>query len=268
VLPIPLRAALAQKPREIAAAEHLGISSGYVRDTLGRGLAIRGEVRRTGSVGVNPFRYGFVGSTDTHAGRAGDVEERNWQGAIGTVDESLELRTNRPGYANYNPGGLTGIWASQNTRADLFAALQRRETFATSGPRIRLRFDQSIKPGRQCGDLGRNSVPMGSSLGGARSRRAPTFTVQALKDDVPLQRVDIIKLVMRGGELQQSIRSWQAGSRGKAEWCVAWRDDDYLRDEPALWYARVLQVPTQRWDGKRDIRERAWSSPIWALPEP
>lgn len=264
-IPIPLRNALAQESRALTDTEHQQIASGYVRNALAKGLTLRD------SAGVNPFRYGFVGATDSHSGRPGDVEETHWGGALGQWDLTLEDRRR---FLTYNPGGITGIWAEQNTRDSLFAALKRREVFATSGPRISLQFEQSFAPNKKCELPGRAAVRMGGSIAAApstksstrRSRRMPTFTVRALKDKALLQRVDIIKLALVDGEIKQTVRSFAGDKAGQADWCIAWQDQAYNAAQPALWYARVLETETVRWDGSTKLRERAWSSPIWSFP--
>jgi len=263
-IPIPLRNALVEEPRELTDSEHSQIASGYVRDALANGLQLRDRS------GVNPFRYGFVGATDSHSARPGDVEEERWSGAIGQWDATIEGRSR---FATYNPGGITGIWAEQNTRASLFAALKRREVFATSGPRIALQFEQSFAPNKRCELPGKKAVRMGgsilsnpSSVARRKKQSIPTFTVRALKDQAPLQRVDIIKLALVDGEIKQTLRSFAGDKAGRSDWCIAWQDKSYSAQQPALWYARVLETETIRWDGKNRIRERAWSSPIWSLP--
>lgn len=278
MMPIPLRNELRAAPRELAAAEHAAIASGYVRDTIAKGLALRANT------GVNPFRYGFVGATDSHSGRPGDVQEDHWAGSLGQWDQLSEQRER---FAIYNPGGITGVWAQENTRASLFAALKRREVFATSGPRIALEFEQSFEPNQDCALPGKQAVRMGGTVetsnnrwwkGKKRVQQVPTFTVRALKDAAALQRIDIVKLALVDGSgsdadsealegrVEQTVYSVAGGRTGRADWCLAWKDKTYQSDQPALWYARVLQVPTKRWDGKNMIRERAWSSPIWSLP--
>ena len=260
-IPIPLRNALAQEPRELTEDEHQQIASGYVRNALAKGLTLRDKS------GVNPFRYGFVGATDSHSGRPGDVEEDNWGGALGQWDLTPEGRRR---FLTYNPGGITGIWAEQNTRESLFAALKRREVFATSGPRISMQFEQSFAPNKRCELPGRAAVRMGGTIAAASStkkaRRMPTFTVRALQDQAALQRVDIIKLALVDGEIKQTVRSFGGDKAGQADWCIAWQDKSYSPAQPALWYARVLETETVRWDGEMKLRERAWSSPIWSFP--
>ncbi len=254
MLPIPLLRELADEPRSLSPDEHRAVASGYARDVLARGLAVHSEQ------GVNPFAYGFIGSTDTHAARPGDVDEAGWVGHIGGYDEVEENRS-----PAYNPGGLVAVWAEENTRASIFEALRRKETYATSGPRIRLRFDHTFGAYASCERTVGEVLPMGSTVRGSTAR-PPAFIVRAMKDVLPLQRVDIIKLFLRDGRLQQAVYTFAADAGGKADWCVTWRDDDYRADEFALWYTRVLEVPSLRWDGETRIRERAWSSPIWSVP--
>ena len=243
----------------LSAEAHAEITSGYVRPTVARGL----ELKQT--TGVNPFVYGFIGSTDNHSSRPGDVAEAGFAGATGTFDETEKRRDMVP---NYNPGGLAAVWAEENTRESIFGALKRRETYGTSGPRIRLRFDQTFKKVKTCGELPSGSVAMGGTLSGSGGlfKRPPTFVVQAMKDHNALKQVDIIKLYYRDGKLEQRLHTVRGTTAGKADWCVSWSDTDYRPDEAALWYARVLEVPSPRWDGKTQIQERAWSSPIWSLP--
>ena len=259
MLPIPLLQALQREPRDLTSAENAAVASGYVRQTLAEGLRLRQ------TSGVNPFVYGFVGSTDTHAGRPGDVDEATWQGAIGTYDGDAERRRT---FTHYNPGGLVGVWAATNTRADLFAALKRREVYATSGPRIRVRFDVLPsgldEPAVDVCDLdvsGLDVQPMGSTLAAGVS---PTFVVRAQQDEVPLAHVEIIKLEYRDGALTQQVKRWDAPENGRVDWCLSWTDETAEPGLPAAWYARVRQQPTMRWDGQKKIQERAWSSPIWS----
>ncbi len=254
MLPIPLLQELAEEPREITDEEHRQIAGGYARDVLAKGLETQA------ASGTNPFAYGFVGSTDTHAARPGYVSEQGWTGHFGAMDSDPASRP-----PLYNPGGIVGVWAEENTRSAIFAALARKETFATSGPRIRLRFDQTFGAYASCERTVGEVSPMGSTVPGS-SARPPAFIVRAMQDQRPLARVDIVKLYLRDDRLQQAVYSFAGDAEGKADWCVAWRDEDYRANEYALWYARVLEVPSMRWDGKTQIRERAWSSPIWSVP--
>lgn len=261
VLPAPIVQQLAKQTRPLSEAEHAQIASGYLRPTLGTGLAV--GARR----GVNPLRYGFIGSTDTHGARAGYVEETDWQGTFSNYDGSAEKRA---GILQYNPGGLVAIWAHANTRPDIFAALKRREVYATSGPRITLQFHQSFDPQADlCRPQPPDAIPMGGTLI-PNSNARPRFAVNVLMDRRPIARVDIIKLVYRQGAIAHSTHT--QSDLGRREWCVQWTDRDYNPQEAALWYARVFETPGPRWSAGLSqshalIAERAWSSPIWSLPE-
>jgi hypothetical protein len=286
----------------------------FVRWGLEKGLAYQQEL------GSNPFKYGFIGGTDNHNGAASDVVESNWPGSHGPEDGSVEARRTGEvgGWAearDLNPGSLAAVWATENTRAAIFDAMRRRETFATSGPRIKVRFFGGVNlPGdpadpktmvEQGYELG---VPMGSDLPAAGN--APTFTVYAVKDPdgANLDRIQIIKgWVDAAGELYEQIVdvAW-SGDRvpgpdgkvpgvgntvdlttatftndiGSAQLMGSWTDENFDPEQHALYYLRVLEIPTPRWstydavrnnlplldDVPATIQERAWSSPIWYSP--
>ena len=171
---------------------------------------------------------------------------------------------------HYNPGGLVAVWAQENTRDSIFAALSNRAAYGTSGPRITLRFDQTFDD-----DLDICSASSGAvtSMGGTLAESVggdARFAVRVLKDAHPIVRIDIVKIYYRDGTVQQSLAT--AEGEGRADWCQVWTDPDYRPGEQALWYARVLELPTPRWNSGAEgadiwIQERAWSSPIWSLPE-
>ncbi len=253
-MPVPIRNKLRAQPRALTDAEQQQISSGYVRDTLARGLALRAERN------INPFRYGFVGATDNHSARPGNVDEQNWFGALGQWDKDL---SGQQAYPDYNPGGLTAVWAEANTREALFQALKRREVYASSGPRIGLWFGQHFTAAG-CERHRPNTVPMGGVLAEHGKDALPVFSVHALQDKTPLARIDIIKLSATAQGVTQQVTSFDA-PEGRSDWCVTWQDSAYRKGDVALWYTRVLQQPTLRWDGEQMIQERAWSSPIWSV---
>ena len=261
---------------------------GYARPALKAGL------ERFAAQGFNPGKFGFVGATDNHNATPGRVDEASYTGHIGARDNQSTPRivSNR---ARNNPGGITGVWAEENTRESLFAALERRETFATSGPRIRVRLYQTVGVPDPCADPGfprrvvdAGGVPMGGMLRDAGS--PPTFVVHALQDQTPLASVDIVKLGVTGGAATEKVYTVPLGP---TPYCITWTDPDYDPTEPAAWYARVREQPTWRWShydcealrvsnpgdwqtiapdclpgGALDvmIQERAWTSSIWHLP--
>ena len=276
-------------------------------------------------LGVNPFKVGFVGGTDDHNGLTAEVMEagsygKGWQGAHGAEDGSAERRRGADvgGWIDgkdENPGALTGVWATRNTRGALWDAMKQRETFATSGTRIRVRFfggsglsSDSKDPRVLVEDGYRNGVPMGGTLQALSG--APRFTVHAMKDPdgANLDRVQIIKTWVdaRGGHHERIVNVAWSGNRkadnqgnlplvgntvdvktakysndiGSAELGGSWTDDQFDARTHALYYARVLEIPTPRWTSYEavlnklslpaevpaTIEERAWTSPIWYTP--
>jgi hypothetical protein len=267
------------------------LPANFVRNGLSRGIVAYA------TSGVDPMQMGIVGATDDHNGTPGYVKEDTWQGHVGDKDDTAAQRLSG-GSRDLNPGGITGVWAPQNTRDDIFAALQRRETFATSGPRIAVRFYQVWNENDYCGALGGGfpanviadgAVPMGATMPPAPAGvTAPQLVVNALKDSADLAEVDIIKAQVVGGTLTEAVHRFTPASAGST-WsngsaCIRWSDPAFDASGPAFYYVRVLQVPTWRWShydcqqapaspgcgpgGALDvmIQERAWTSPIWWLP--
>ena len=226
------------------------------------------------TLGANPFKFGFIGDTDTHDGTAGNTDEPNWEGGQGNNDSSPARQIGEE--LHTNPGGLAVAWAEENSRDAIFAALRRRETYATSGTRPIVRFFGGTLDGVDCdsptliADAYRTGTPMGGDIGGARSPDSPRFAVLAVKDPgtsaVPgtdLQRVQIIKgWVDAGGETHERVYE-VAGDpengatvdpatcalvgRGASELCAVWDDPDFDRTQRAFYYARVIENPTCRW---------------------
>lgn len=254
-----------------------------MRSTYARGLLRRGLMTYANRQDVekNPLQVGFVGSTDSHTGLGGYVEEDQWQGTVFGIG-NFERNMNRMGF---NPGGLVAVWAEQNTRADIFAGLKNRETYATSGPRIALRFD-AAKEGEvpACSAGGAlapvsGGTPMGSTLPDAS--KSATFRIAVTGDKAPLARIEIIKGTLSGDVYEESVLPVWNSEEGEADACVVWSDSDFDPGAPAYWYARVTEMPTPRWssylcqeagrceefpDADVTVQERAWASPIWHLP--
>jgi hypothetical protein len=283
----------------------------YVRDAFGRGLVIQSKT------GANPFKYGIVGGSDIHNALSTTDENASAGGQYG-IDPSTMLPQGeqakralgmqapdssgvaRPAGSppprridmlERSGGGLTGVWAEENTRASIFAALKRKETFATSGPRIRVRmfggwdFTRGMTKNRHwVAQAYARGVPMGGDLPARPSRAgAPWFVVQAFKDatDADIDRIQIIKVWLEGTGYKEHIFDVAvSGRRNASSLTAVWQDPQFEPAKPAVYYARVLQVPTPRWstllasknelpvpaDVPAMIQERAWSSPIWFTP--
>lgn len=265
-----------EKRREFTAQEWEQMRRSYVRSLLLRGLAAYDS--STGHQ-HNPLQLGIVGSTDNHTASPGHVEEDQWHGSAFGAGDFARAMTR----VDWNPGGLVAVWAEENTRQSLFAAMKRREVYATSGPRIRLQFSASTgHTGLSCppddGETG-SIVAMGGDF--TDGLQPPLFRIIAKYDLVPLQKIEIIKGEWRNGEARETRHTIWSTTKGGKDICRTWADPDFDPSAPAFWYARVSQRPTPRWSATlcrqqgqcddypradRRIRERAWSSPIWFYP--
>jgi hypothetical protein len=243
-------------------------------------------------IGVNPYRFGFAGSTDSHNASPGDVDEENYDGCCANRDASIEARlggkdpTTETGFAGRsnaarNPGGLMGIWAEQNTRDSLFDAMKNREVFATSGPRLTPRFFAGADlPDDICsGDFVsvgyKQGSPMGSVLD-APLPRSPVFAAAVAADPEGglLQRLQIIKVWHDDdGKFHQAVHDIDGDANngasvdltncavstvGASQLCASWRDPDFIPDQSAAYYIRAVENPSCRWSWRQCLQ----------LPEP
>jgi hypothetical protein len=293
----------------------------YARTALQTGLQLQRQL------GVNPYKFGMIGSTDSHTGLA-TAEEENFFGKHSGTEPGPErykhpmAETPSGRYESWDmvSSGLAAVWARENTREALFDAMMRKETYATTGPRMLVRFfggwqfTASDALSRLPGEIGyTKGVPMGGDLPPAPgSNASPSFLVAALKDPLSgnLDRIQVIKGWLDGkGDRQEKIYdvAWgdadrrQPGTDGKlpavgntvniaeATWTntigdpeliTVWTDPDFDPKLPAVYYARVLEIPTPRWtayEAKRfgitlpeqvpmTTQERAYTSPIWYTP--
>lgn len=241
----------------------------FARDALKRGLALEREL------GVNPLKFGLIGSTDTHLGTPGLVAERAFAGHGGAGKPGTQaLEPGFPDVTSLNPGGLAVLYAEENARDALFEAMLRKEAYATSGTRPVLRFFGGwdyAQDACESGDLVEigyaKGVPMGGDLPfrGTRRRGAPAFLVLGSRDSHPngadLQRIEIVKGWVEDGEQKEAVLTVAGGpngadvdlatcerkGRGKTNLCALWQDPDFDPTQPAFYYARLLENPSCRW---------------------
>ena len=318
---------------------------GYVRDAYLRGLTLDWEGRG------NPYKFGLIGSSDTHTGAGGFDEDNYWskagvldgtdmsRGSVPLTQDRIDMLNqyadlyNQPisiqeidgrtyadvGFDQWSASGLAVAWAEENTRDSIFQAFKRKETFATTGTRMALRFFagfdmESIDLDSE--DMVKNAYAKGVTMGAdlfSQDNQTPQFLVWAQRDKLgaPLQRVQIIKgwVESASGTPKEQIydvacsdgllvdpvtnRCPDNGARvnisdcsisndvGAGELKTIWTDPDFDPTIKAFYYVRVLENPTCRWstwdsikagvtprpDLHQTIQERAWSSPIWYIPE-
>ncbi|NND67424.1 MAG: DUF3604 domain-containing protein [Halioglobus sp.] len=300
-------------PYRVATKLYSEPQGGYVRDAYLRGLSIAG-----GGV-VNPYKFGLVAASDTHTG-ANSLSEETFFSKAGMLDGTAELRGSIPASFLYgtvvkwlDPGmvkevdgedylatssfeywsasGVAAVWAEENTREAIYDAFRRKETFATSGPRIKVRFfaGYDFAPGlphdtnlvRTAYDTG---VTMGSDLL-AKAGQAPAFIVWATADPdgAPLQRAQVVKGWLDNGAHRERVYDVacsdslevnpdthrcpdngasvnledcsRSADVGASELKTLWRDPDFSPDQEAFYYVRVLENPTCRWSTWDAIRE-------------
>jgi hypothetical protein len=290
----------------------------YARTALQVGLQLEDEL------GVNPFKVGFIGGTDSHTSMVSTREENYWgktprgeaaadrytHKILGTVDELSTYESDTIA------SGLAAVWARENTRADLYDAMANKETYATTGTRITVRFfggweyQESDVYEADMAEIGyRKGVPMGGDLPKPESgKKAPVFMVAAAKDPnaANLDRVQIVKgwvdskgdrqerifdvavsdgrKIDRKGRCKKSVgdtvdieAATYSNSIGDAELRAVWSDPDFDAKLSAVYYARVLEIPTPTWQAHDQKfygfkmpegvplkhQERAYTSPIW-----
>jgi hypothetical protein len=243
----------------------------YVREALIDGLRLGQQL------GANPFAFGLVGATDTHFATPGLVDEDRFVGhAAGTVSARLEIPA-LPDRLDFNPGGLAVVWAEENSRDSLFSAMQRRETYGTSGPRMQVRFFGGWDyPETLCEDADlvaagyAGGVPMGGDLPPRSEADTPTFLVSGLADPgtldragTDLQRLQIVKGWFEDDEPRENVfdvagdpnngasvdpLTCNTTGRGTRKLCTVWRDPDFDPKLPAMYYAGVVENPSCRWN--------------------
>ena len=294
----------------------------YAREALKNGLKLEQ------TLGDNPYRFGMVGSTDTHTGLS-TADENYFFGKF-THEEPVPERMHTPMVNTPTPdrwktwemsaSGYAAVWAKENTREAIWDAMQRREVYATTGPRMTVRFfggwnfssaDASFQYLASRGYA--QGVPMGGMLHPEEGMTAPQFLVGAMKDPLSghLDRIQIIKgwldadgnthekvfnvawsdskrrrmrrngrLPPVGNTVNVADATW-TNSIGDAELVGLWQDPEFDASQPAVYYVRVLEIPTPRWtafdakafgdkpdpETRMTLQERAYTSPIWYSPK-
>jgi hypothetical protein len=299
--------------------ENRMLAGEYGREALKRGLKLEQKL------GTNPYKFGFIGSTDSHTALA-TAQEDNFFGKHSGTEPSAQ-RVEHVVAQFYDmkvmgweqvASGLAAVWARENTREAIFDALERKEVYGTTGSRMLVRFfggweftDEDAL-GRNPGFVGyEKGVPMGGDLTKAPKGASPSFLVAALKDPLSgnLDRIQIIKGWMDDkGKLHEKIydvavsdgrkigsdgrcktpvgdtvdvaRATWSNTIGDSELITVWKDPDFDPKQRAVYYARIIEIPTPRWTAYEAVRygitmpkevpmktqERAYTSPIWYTP--
>ena len=259
----------------------------YTREALKTGLKLGDKL------GVNPYKFGMIGSTDAHTSLAA-VEEENFFGKHSGVEpephrwEHVVIEAPDPKFTikgwQQAAGGYAGVWAKENTREAIFDAMKRKETYATTGPRMTVRFfggwdfDEDDTKTRLPAAAGYGKgVPMGGDLSAAPDGKAPSFLIAAAKDPYSgnLDRIQIVKGWMNAdGKTEEKVydvvwsddrkpgadgklppvgntvdvenATW-SNSIGEPEMITVWTDPDFDPNQRAFYYARVIEIPTPRW---------------------
>jgi len=262
------------------------LAAEYAREALKIGLALEQEL------GTNPYKFGFTGATDSHTSLS-TAEENNFFGKHTGYEPSPE-RLTHPFMKTDNgeifswmmlASGITGVYAHDNTRASIFDAMDRKEIYATTGPRMMVRFfggwnytDADINSREPAFRGYEKGVPMGADLPAPEEGQgAPSFMVYALRDVIGanLDRIQIVKgwldgdgnthekvynvawsdgrtlgadggLPAVGNTVDIASATW-ANSIGASELGTVWTDPDFDPAESAFYYARVLEIPTPPW---------------------
>ena len=289
----------------------------YARTALQIGLQLEQKL------GVNPYKFGMIGSTDSHTSLA-TADDNNFFGKNTPAEPSAKrwdhpfMKTPRATIEGWEQvaSGFAAVWAKENTRAAIWDAMKRKETYATTGPRMTVRFfggwdftDADLHRDVVNAGYGKG-VPMGGDLTAAKAGKVPTFLVAAMKDPEGgnLDRIQIVKgWVDASGARQEKVydAAWSGdrkpgadgklpavgntvdlttatytNSIGAPELTTVWKDPEFDPALRAVYYVRVLEIPTPRWTAYDAVRykvkmpkkvrmitqERAYTSPIWYTP--
>jgi len=279
---------------------HYGmVGAGCVDTTDFQRSALLVGMKEERETGLNPIKLGIVAATDTHSSNPGGVEEDDWLGAV--TGESSPAERLKPGLLTSgidgNPGGLAGVWATENTRDAIFDAMLRREVFGTSGPRIQVRlfagweFADDLCANPDMISLAyEGGVPMGGDLKGDGSMRKPVLLAWGTQDPMgrKLKALQIIKgRVDSAGQMHSEVITVAEAEAGQGSFCATFTDENFDPADSVYYYLRAIEPETPRWhtydcaklpeaerpsvctDGSYPdtVTEMAWSSPIWYRPD-
>jgi len=269
------------------------ITGDYVRQALANGFKLEEQT------GTNPFKFGMIGASDSHVA-GGAFDEKDYWSKVGILDATPVSRGSAPPggaktwegverdenaefwFSRWGASGLAAVWAEENTRESIFEAMRRKETYATSGPRMKVRmfggygFDESlVDDSDMVAKAYAGGVPMGGDL--SRSETAPSFLVWAMRDprNAPLQRLQMVKSWYADGKTQEALydiacsdggvpdpnthRCPDNGASvdlsdcsistdsGAPELRTLWKDPDFKPEISVAYYVRVLENPSCRW---------------------
>jgi len=265
----------------------------YIRQALADGLGLEKKT------GTNPYKFGLIGASDTHVA-GGAFDEKDYWSKVGILDGTAEGRGSIPPggakswegvqrdvnaenwFSRWSASGLAAVWAKENTREAIYEAMERKETYATSGPRIKVRmfggFDYEtalLDDTDMIAKAYASGVPMGGDL--SSSETAPRFLVWAMRDtrNAPLQRLQMVKVWHDGNSAQEKLYDIACSdggtvdpnthrcpdngasvnlddcsistNKGAPELKTLWQDPDFDPKMAASYYVRVLENPTCRW---------------------
>ena len=239
--------------------------SSFVRDALNQGLLIQTQEN------INPFKFGFIGSTDTHLGTPGLVDEDVFSGHGGAGKSfRTAIPEGLPDDIEFNPGGLAVVWAEENSRTSIFNALKRKEVYGTSGPRFLVRFflgdSLDVDLCSQPDAISRayeTGVPMGGTSQADLMTKARLFISASadlsLKDQY-IEKLQVVKGTIVDGEVITSVHdvmthdtvgldlnSCEVTGDGVRSMCTVWDDPDFIQGDEAYYYVRVVANKSCRW---------------------
>ena len=237
----------------------------FARDALGEGMLIKNQTN------INPFKFGFIGSTDTHLGTPGAVDEEVFQGHGGAGKSFREsIPDGLPDDIEFNPGGLAVVWSEENSRTAIFNALKRKEVYGTSGPRFLVRFflgdnlDEDLcSQSTAISSSYQKGVPMGGTLNSNDISKATLFVsakADQLMSDQFIEKIQVVKGVLREDQIITSVHDIQSQfstdlnpetcevvGTGVRSMCTVWSDPNFKQGDEAYYYVRVIANKSCRW---------------------